>query len=285
MNVRSKLAKSAVLIMATLLCSIGNAEPSKPSQTEVRTSTAKVGELTVKRRTYKTSDPKVLARLRVSRAAVGSRATSSTPDVTATTASSKLDTVSSLSSDECYGLDLCGEIYVDEAEFYWDYMDELSNQWETAYFKLEQVEVYGTCSVEVSGPWGTGYASCADYTVAVDDAMAADTAASEGLDRIFDALEQLFAPEKMEKCAPMTEAKDAQVTLTTDKKDGYAAAERAFLAIYGGSLPAVHTSAQVDIKYPDGWVYTFSVAWVDINNRTVELYNPIFTKTSESTCK
>lgn len=276
-----KFLQIAMLASALLIVSAGSSASetvnvSAVANAELIPSTAK----NVQRRTYKTKRPPILSKLRASLEKKGSIGSSRSSAV----ATSKIATTMAL-GDECYGEDLCGEVYVDETSFSFDYWDQLSGQIETAVFMLEQVQIYGTCSIEVDGPWGVGYAACGDYKSAVNEAMAADTAASEGLDRIFDGLEALFAPEKLEKCAPMTNPKDQKVTLTTDRQDGYAAAARAFLDTYKGALPAVHNLSKVDIKYPDGWVYTFSVAWVDLDKGTVNLFSPVFTKTSESTCK
>lgn len=165
-----------------------------------------------------------------------------------------------------------------EYKFEWTYLDHILNETQNLDFTLERVETNGhrVCSVEVRGPWGTGHLGCGE--VGTDR----ESEALQGVSLVEKDIIQKFIdilipnetpgfPEKLEKCPKV---QMPGMTATKDREDGYKAAAEAFMNTYGGALAGIHTLAPVDIKYPDGFSYTFLIAWISFNPPGVKLLDP-----------
>lgn len=159
---------------------------------------------------------------------------------------------------------------------------------EYAYFALERTEINGsrTCTISVTGSRGTSSALCDDVADALEESTEMSDSDAGIVKDIVDAIKEIAElPEKLEKCAKVVNPNDASATLLTDRAKGYEVAERAFMNVYKDSLPAIHNLTPVDIQYANGTTYTFQVQWLRFNPPSVELFNPVMVKSTETTCK
>lgn len=147
--------------------------------------------------------------------------------------------------------------------------DFLRDSGERDPVQLEDVLIEGRsfCAITI----GSEEVGCNE----VRDFMELSAGEKTVLQTIVDAIlpELLNPPEKLQKCPKV---KLSGMTASKDKGEGYKHAAAAFIAEYAGALAGVSSLTPVDIKYPDGFVFTFEVLRIErFNPPKVNLYNSI----------
>ncbi|WP_143742323.1 hypothetical protein [Roseateles chitinivorans] len=189
------------------------------------------------------------------------------------------------SADECGGT-------VESYSWEISYFDGISSSYDTAYVELEKVEVNGrrSCSSSVATSYGSSFEVCGVLIYADATFSGMNSIDFGGIVELIKTVKEWVTPEppkKLVKCIfdPEVAAGHPGWNLTRDARDGYGYAELTFMRIYGGALPGIHNLERVDVKYPDGLVFTFNILWV--GEQAVELFNPVLNEaiaTGENTC-
>ena len=180
-------------------------------------------------------------------------------------------------AEECAGT-------VESAHWEYPYFDNFTSSMSTANVELERVTVDGksSCAGTVTTNYGSFYSVCGviistDVTfngmAEIDWGVIRDTA------KDFAEFLKPEPPKKLVKCIFDQEIAAAHPgwTLVRDRRDDYAYAELTFMKLYGAALPgidgALFKSSTVDVKYPNGDVFTFMV-YKNFDSTAVELVDP-----------
>lgn len=178
-------------------------------------------------------------------------------------ASSPSDGASTMNLGDCDSYQYCDsippEVDLIAVEAGWTFWDSESGQQRET---LEQVVVQGNrshpdepiCSVTISGPYGTGSASCFDLPElwaepAVQEISARAPVIGELVDLVMDMVEVVIP--LLPQCV-VTTINNPIRTPDQDESSDWLIARDALLLTYGGDLGAIRLGVTFDVRYPNG---------------------------------
>ena len=164
----------------------------------------------------------------------------------------------------------------------WPYYDDNMGSYEMANVELEQVVVNGKsmCSSTVTTNYGAYTSICGVIIESAPAFAGMDSLEIGGIKEWIDAFKEVlpdFTPKKLERCVYDQEIASSYPgwNLTRDKREGYSYANQTFMKIYGRGIPGIHNLQRIDVKYPDGFIFTFNIGWINTDPPSVNLFNPV----------